>query len=1623
MRNLCRKMICNHKVALLVMLAIAILGVSAVICMDNVAYAEDTNSGIFLEGSGTETEPYIIETKQQLNAVRNDLTASYRLNADIEFTEADFAEGGEFYNDGKGWEPIGTSNPFCGTFDGNGHVIKKIVMKYSYTTVGVFGICNNAKIMNLGIVEGNISNSGYMGAIVGQMTSGEISNCYNAGEIIGRTAGGIVGQLATGEVSNCYNAGKISGDVAGGIVGQLRSGEVSNCYNIGAVSAIGSRNIVQGEIIGKCLEGTVTNCYYIEDKLLGVGEGEDGATACSPEKLEQQDTYKGFDFETVWMIDTDGNYKLPTLRGVPNYAVSRIVENTTDFAGGYGVKSSPYIIANAQQLNNVRKYLGSTYKMANDIIFTLADFEADGEFHNNGKGWEPIGDDASKFTGVFDGNGHIIKGLRSNQDEVSDDEAGYAGLFGSSSGIIKRVGIIECKIKGSTSVGSICAENEGTIFECYNAGTVASTGYAGVCGGIVGRNNGIIHDCYNAGIIESNYYGGGIVGINYKYNSKGSIANCYDAGSVKCKNRGCLVSDNCDSENIVNSYHTKRIANALESGGDSRAISLEELRKKETYAGFDFENVWTIEPQAEYWMPTLRNVANYATGFEENTTDFAGGYGTYDSPYIVKTKEQLNNIRNYLYASYRLENDIIFTTADFSKKGAFYNEGKRWEPIGSKEDPFVGNLDGNGHSIKGLIIDRSDEYACGLFSYTYGEIKGLGISNFRISGIYWGSITANNYGIIRDCFNTGSVQLIEPTGNQRSLVCGLFCYENNGTVIACYNIGDIQAASYYGVGAIAYINNSNGIIEQCYNAGNIVTNGSAAGIAIENNGIIRDSYNAGNIEAEGFVGGIATKSNYYEDYSGYRGTISKCYNTGIIKTRTHYYSEDARKLYAAGAIVGNCYNGIKISDCYYLDSSSEYDENLEYGKICSLRKMKDKDTYKGFDFADVWEIQEGGTYTFPTLKSVRNYAVEPQENTTDFEGGYGTKSSPYIIKNKTQLNNVRKRLNACYKLSADISFSVADFASGGVFYNDGKGWEPIGDTSHVFTGTFNGAGYSITGLTINRSTEENIGLFGVSCGTVKNLNMVGSSIKGKTKVGGIVGYNSTGKIQRCTSKGEITALVSTENEYDNYAYAGGIVGYSYAGEISECSNGADVQTGHCESFGYAGGITGFHGTEWGESYSEISKCHNYGKITDLDINNSNNSSVGIGGISGDNRGTINMCYNTGEVLCMNSVYGSAGGIAGDNFHGKILNSYNLGNISSRWNAGGILGENSESGEINSCYNAGKVETTWVKRYEDDDYRQSYAGGIVGNVGYSLNKLEKCYNLGTIISNYGTIGGIVGRIADNDPTFSTCYNVGNLVCEAGIAGGIAGESSATISDCFYLDNISKGVGNGTDAATQCSVIQMQKQETYGDAFDFDYDMIWDISETTDYKFPVLTEIVNPELQYALSLETKQGVPDAPTAASYGNGKITVNTVYGQRYVCVCIDENNESGKIPPVNSSEWKTATGLHITFDNLEQGKTYRIYTYIPAKESQNASYVSQPLTVTLKAVGDLNGDSKIDIADTLYLKRALAGWTGYDLNFSAADINEDGVIDQADLMVLERYLAGWAGYETLPVTTEQKGV
>ncbi|MDP2925497.1 MAG: GLUG motif-containing protein, partial [Nanoarchaeota archaeon] len=173
-------------------------------------------------------------------------------------------------------------------------------------------------------------------------------------------------------------------------------------------------------------------------------------------------------------------------------------------------------------------------------------------------------------------------------------------------------------------------------------------------------------------------------------------------------------------------------------------------------------------------------------------------------------------------------------------------------------------------------------------------------------------------------------------------------------------------------------------------------------------------------------------------------------------------------------------------------------------------------------------------------------------------------------------------------------------------WNNGKGFEPIGNLSNKFTGSFNGQNYKIKNLYINRGNEDNIGLFGAveSTNEIKSVGLENSYIIGKNYVGSLIGSLIRGIIDEIYSKD--IAVQGYGNEI------GGLIGKNENGTIKNT-----FTTGTVAGNIYVGGLTGFNNGTIENSYS----------TSDL------NGRIFLGGLVGYNykNGTIKNSFSTGKA--------------------------------------------------------------------------------------------------------------------------------------------------------------------------------------------------------------------------------------------------------------------------------------------------------------------------------------------------------------------------------------------------------
>ena len=377
-------------------------------------------------------------------------------------------------------------------------------------------------------------------------------------------------------------------------------------------------------------------------------------------------------------------------------------------------------------------------------------------------------------------------------------------------------------------------------------------------------------------------------------------------------------------------------------------------------------------------------------------------------------------------------------------------------------------------------------------------------------------------------------------------------------------------------------------------------------------------------------------------------------------------------------------------------------------------------------------------------------------------GSDGTTVSYYVITSLgadgsttgTDLQGMKGNRSRNYALGGNID------ATGTSEWDTGKGFAPVGYASTPFTGQFDGLGHSITNLTINRPSQDCVGLFGAISGAsiLKNVGLLGGSVSGSGYVGGLVGEISSGTIRNVYSTGSVSGRVTV----------GGLVGGNY-GTIQNAYSTGSVSGGSV----YIGGLVGM----------------NYSGTIQNAYSTSSVSGGGsdIGGLVGMNySGTIQNAYSTGSVSGSGSS-DAVGGLVGLSIYGTIQNAYSTGSVSGGYtDVGGLVGLN--DGTIQNAYSTGSVSGGF--------------GNIGGLVGCNHSgTIQNAYSTGSVSGGYSNIGGLVGL---NDGTIlSSLWNTATSGTTKGIGGGdLTGVTGLTTSQMKTMSSfVGWDISNtgGTSAA--------------------------------------------------------------------------------------------------------------------------------------------------------------------------------------------------------------------------------
>ena len=641
-------------------------------------------------------------------------------------------------------------------------------------------------------------------------------------------------------------------------------------------------------------------------------------------------------------------------------------------------------------------------------------------------------------------------------------------------------------------------------------------------------------------------------------------------------------------------------------------------------------------------------------GWAQPTTPTApAGAGTVANPYQISSLDNLYWIF-WNKASGTYNKVYVQTANINASSTSTWNSGQGWIPIGHDDlNIFMGSYDGGGYSISGLYINNASRDYAGLFGYVgYNTIKRVYLTSVNIKGRHYvGALAgkANFSSTIEQCYSTGAVTGNTTTGGLIGAVNG--DSGMSSTILKCYSSAAVNI-DQVGGGLIGSVSSST--VSNCFSQGNVVRISGGIGttnagfISTNASGTIQYCYSTGSVTYtgatsptnRGFIGatsGTPTHTaNFYDSQTSAQssGTGATAKTTAEMKTLSTFTSagwdflaETANGTNNYWGLDPNGNNGYPFlawqpglthisapivttqaaTSISYTTATANgnitnlgYPNPTQYGHCWSITTnptVANSKTEKG-------TASSTGAYTSAltglnpnTTYYVRSYATNftgtvygTQVSFTTpqyFSGGAGTSVDPYLITTLADLQFLSENSsfwNKHFKQTANIN------ASGTSTWNSGLGWIPIGNATTKFTGTYDGNGKTISGLTANRPSEHYVGFFGFIQGAtvvVKNLGIISVNFTGNNYVGAIVGaIGTSASVTGCYSSGVVYG-------FNN---AGGMVGYLTSGRVDNSYNWASVIRRSGSSGNVFGSFAGYVS-------ATIEYCYTTGGVSVIDGTN------------------------------------------------------------------------------------------------------------------------------------------------------------------------------------------------------------------------------------------------------------------------------------------------------------------------------------------------------------------------------------------------------------------------------------
>ena len=883
-------------------------------------------------GSGTQTDPYQIGSGAELAWLADKVNnASSGTKFYVELTD-DIDLGGQL------WTPIGKDfHEFSGTFDGGGHVVEGLKVSNA-ADAGLFGVAKGAAIKNL-VVRGSVtgtdnaagilakakneactiencgneaavtvakSGGGYAGGILGNAVAAiYVERCYNSGTVTSTgnnsysRAGGIVGYMSgsNGEakVNTCYNTGNITSDsyAAGVFAGYGGySLTVSSCYNTGKIR---SKNTSRIGAFTTSDSDAASNSFYLEGSI-PTGAKTNGATAMSDAAMRTE------------LLDKLGADNWKTVRGVNNgYPVLAWQTDETPAA----------VVTMAKNIRFAREEFdtddGDVASLPTGLL--LWDAESSKTYTitlwQMVRSWMPLDADGlaeyDAITGEYTGFPSLekleyvnttaviirmseeqraqldqldaaVEAAESDPEDVTG-EGLYQAMERRAAFIVslaktEDLGAYESQLTFVEDIahvsggeydlsGRFAALGDGV----YYASVAKETDGQTVCCDIKTAERRIVgyQEPYNRMTAVT---GLRWEGTTAKWNGRENFSGAYRIDLYTVTGEGTdavythfktfALSGNYTSANFANAFAAgKKYAFTVTAIGDQSLLEELGLTDSITSAYSDVYDPdkdkedpstkeWEDISSAAQWI-ALANVEDEPTG----------GTGSPNKQQVAWSK------------NYRLTADI-----DFS--GLTAAEQTKTKSIGRITYPFMGEFDGQGHTITGLTLSNNDS---GLFWYTGATayIHDLTIDGANVLFSDNAAVLVhNNYGRIEKCAVVNT-NITADTG----AVLGGMVSRNYGIIRSSYvQGGTLTSNSLTATGHAGFVgaNETGGLIEGCWTSMAVNTTSEYAGgfVGLGYGGTIRNCFALGNVSARGYSGGFAGRSVYGGN------TYKNCYAAGVV---------------------------------------------------------------------------------------------------------------------------------------------------------------------------------------------------------------------------------------------------------------------------------------------------------------------------------------------------------------------------------------------------------------------------------------------------------------------------------------------------------------------------------------------------------------------------------------------------------------------------------------------------------------------------------------------------------------------------------------------------------------------